>query len=499
MNALADKKKKINNMVLTIVFLAYLIFNGILLMRHELWRDEANVWLIARELSPIQLFQEIRYQGHPCLWYLIVMPVAKSGLPFQSVGVLSLVVMAVTAGLFLWKAPFHTPIKAMCVLSPVFTYFYADIARNYCLIALFLILLAWNYPRRNEKSVRYGMLLGLLVQADTIAIAAAGMISLMWLWENGREAFQAKNLMPVRRILKGIWIPLASFLLWVAQFHRVSDSPAFHISGLGMSDLFREIRNYSLWILERMTGQEQSFCIIFLGMFLALLAVTAVKIKNSGAVWVLISSYLFVAVFSVVVYQLHLWHFISLCFVLIWTMWVLDEQKNEKMLTDRISRQALGGMQVLLLILSVCMFLQWNSQDETSSLNNALYGLYSDGVHTAEFIEENISEQEVIVSANVSMASTVLAYLPDYQFYFAGTGRITSYADYSTEQERRISFGDLCAWAQTNFPGRKEIYLLDTQGSCIVEREGLEKCEVLYRTQQETARGEEYTVYRISL
>ena len=73
------KRRNIDYVFLICLFLGYLVFNGMLLAGHELWRDEANVWLIARELSPLQLFKEIRYQGHPCLWYLLVMPLAKLG------------------------------------------------------------------------------------------------------------------------------------------------------------------------------------------------------------------------------------------------------------------------------------------------------------------------------------------------------------------------------------------------------------------------------------
>lgn len=499
MQSLSNKKKKFNDIILTGAFLTYLIFNGILLSRHELWRDEANVWLMARELSPIQLFREIKYQGHPCLWYLLVMPLAKVGLPFRSIGILSLSVMAVTAGLFLWKAPFNTLVKAVCVFSPIFSYFYADIARNYCLIALLLLLLAWYYPQRNKKGFWYGLLLGLLVQSDTIAIAPAGMISLVWLWENVSASLKEKNFEPIKRILVGIWIPLASFLLWVVQFYQVSDSPAFQVNRPGFRELLREIRSYSFWILERLSGQGQSLCRVMLVLFILLLLVVSVRIRNIAAFSVMAAAFLFEAVFSVMVYQLHYWHFIALCFVLIWTMWVMYAQRQDRQREDRGSGIALAGLQILLLVFAVFMIMQWNSQEESSNLDNAFHGLYSDGVHTAEFIGENISPDEVIVSTNVAMASPVLAYLSsDYCFYFAGNGEIASYADYAGEQSRQTSVSSLLEWFGTNFPEKEEFYLLDSEGSCIIDREELENFQVLYQTAQKTARGEEYTVYRIA-
>lgn len=497
--SIKDKKIYINHIVSAGIFLAYLIFNGMLLVQHELWRDEANVWLMARELSPIQLFKEIKYQGHPCLWYLIVMPFAKVGLPFQTIGVLSLLVMAVTAALFLWKAPLHRPVKAVCLISPVFTYFYAVIARNYCLIALILMLLAWCYPKRNEKCVRYGVLLGLLVQADTIAIVTAGMISFMWLWENALLGIKTRSFIPIRNLLKGIWIPLASLLLWIAQFYQVSDSPVYETRIMGAGELLSEIRNFSYGILIRLTGREQIFCFLFFVLFFVLAFIVSFRIKSLWAMLVMVSAFLFQAAFSAVVYQLHIWHYISLCFVFLWMLWILYQQKEEKQMDDRITKAALGAFQILLLFLSVCMFRNWNSENEPSNLDNALNGVYSDGVHAAEYIKENISDEELIVSANVPMASTVLAYLKDYEFYYAGSGERTSYADWSEKQSRTISLEELRIWANENFSDKDCFYLLQTGESGLWDADELDECEMLYQSQQETARGEEYIIYRISI
>lgn len=494
-----DIREKSNYVILAVIFLGYLIFNGILLARHELWRDEANVWLMAKELSPVQLFAEIKYQGHPCLWYLLIMPFAKAGLPFKTIGFISYLIMAVTAGLFLLKAPFHKLVKAVALFSPMFTYYYAEIARNYCLVALFLILLAVCYPKRNDKCILYGLLIGLLVQSDIIALMAAGMISLLWLCENIWQCCKEKSKAPFWNIIKGIWIPIVSLFLLIAQFYHVSESPVFQMKSFELGELLTEIKNYSYWILVRLSGRGHNFCLILFILFLSLLLATSIKLRNVGAMGVMIAAYLFQAVFSVVVYQLHIWHFISLCFVLIWAIWVLYCQKEEKQIEGHLIGATLGGLQILLLILGVCMFFQWNSEDEASSLDNALHGLYSDGVYTAEYIKENISPDELIVSANVPWASTVLAYLSEYEFYFAGNGQKESYADWSDEQSRQVGLEELKVWVKMNFPDKQVFFLLDSAGSCLVDAGGLSKCQILYQTQQGTARGEEYTIYRVTL
>ena len=94
--------EKLKPYLVIIIFSVYVLFNGVLLWYHEPWRDEANVWLMARDLSPLQLLREIKYQGHPCLWYFLVMPFAKFGLPFRTIGMISTMVMTVAAGIYLF-------------------------------------------------------------------------------------------------------------------------------------------------------------------------------------------------------------------------------------------------------------------------------------------------------------------------------------------------------------------------------------------------------------
>ncbi len=494
-----NKRHNVDRVILTMVFLGYLIFNGILLVRHELWRDEANVWLMAKGLSPLELFSEIKYQGHPCLWYLLLMPFAKAGLPFRTISLASYLIMAVTTGLFLFKAPMRKIVKAAAVFSPIFTYYYAEIARNYCLIALLLILLALCYPKRNVRCILDGLLLGLLVQSDVIILMGAGMISLMWLGENVWKGVRGKTWGPVLNILKGIWIPLFSLCLLVGQFYRVSDSPVFQVSSHGFWELLKEIGDYACWILIRLTGRGEFFCQLFLLLLAVLLLVASVQLKSLWAAAVMAGAYLFEAAFSVMIYQLHIWHFIALCFVLMWTIWVLYLQKEEKKPAGKAAERALLGIELMVILLSFCMFLRWNDKEESSSLANALNGVYSDGVYTAEYIRENIPQDALLVTVNVPYASTVLAYLPEYEFYFAGNGQKETYADWSVEQEKKISFEELLSWAGINFPEREELYLLDSKDSCLTQADRLAECEVLYRTSEDTARGEDYTIYRVIL
>ena len=74
-----DAKRR--NILYACVLLVYVLFNLSFILCHESWRDEAQAWLLARELSIPELFAQMSCEGHPCLWHLLLMPLAKLGLP----------------------------------------------------------------------------------------------------------------------------------------------------------------------------------------------------------------------------------------------------------------------------------------------------------------------------------------------------------------------------------------------------------------------------------
>ena len=55
------------------VWLAYILMLAFTVPWHEPWNDEAQSWLLARDVSlPQLLFHALRYESHPPLWYLIL-------------------------------------------------------------------------------------------------------------------------------------------------------------------------------------------------------------------------------------------------------------------------------------------------------------------------------------------------------------------------------------------------------------------------------------------
>ena len=502
-----NKRKEI--IVILILMGIYLIINGIFLVGHEHWRDEANVWLVARDNTPFEVIKEIRWQGHPCLWYFIVMPFAKLGFPFETISVLSYLFMTTVACIFMLKAPFHMITKTICLFSPIFTYYYPVVARNYCVLVLLLLLLAHFYPKRNEKSILYGVLLGLLVQADTLGLVVSGFISLMWLWECVYTSVKKKIKAPLFTGAKGLWIPLASFFFWVYQFSGVSESPLYLNRKFSPGELLREMSIFAKYILNRMTGMEDGFNFIVVILFLTTGVLAAVVMKNAWPTIVVLGLFVFQVIFSLMIYQLHIWHYIMLCFTIIWSFWLGCDKRNaaeypeEKKIPYAKAGKAVSVMaQLVLVVLGVTMFLMWISPEEPSNIANAYNGLYSDGKNTAAYIKENVDAEELIITTDVSEAASVVAYLNrDYRFYFAGNGEAETFSSYRNEQNAPIAYAQLLEWIENNFPEKEYFYLMECSTNCLTEisKNDKDAWELCYQTPEKTARSEEYSLYKIAL
>lgn len=58
---------------------AFLVAGAFVMAHHELWRDEVQAWLLARDSSSaIDLLSRQKYEGHPALWQLLLMPLIRA-------------------------------------------------------------------------------------------------------------------------------------------------------------------------------------------------------------------------------------------------------------------------------------------------------------------------------------------------------------------------------------------------------------------------------------
>ena len=90
---------------------AFLVVGGTGAIYHEMWRDEIQAWLLARDSTgPIDLLSHMKYEGHPPLWHLLLMPLTWITHAPESMQVVHLLIAATTVFLFARYSPF-TPLQ----------------------------------------------------------------------------------------------------------------------------------------------------------------------------------------------------------------------------------------------------------------------------------------------------------------------------------------------------------------------------------------------------
>jgi hypothetical protein len=182
-----------------------------MVLHHAPWRDEADAWLAARDMTLAQLWPWMHYAGTPALWYLILMPFAKLGFPYITLNIVHWLIGVMSAVLVLSLAPFPKWIRLALVFSFYLASEYVVIARNYAPLVLLLILIASLYPKRFKRPVTFAILLSLL--ASTAVHGTIFAAALLGAW--GLDVLLHRRM--TRRLIFAGCLAAAGVLLAVAE------------------------------------------------------------------------------------------------------------------------------------------------------------------------------------------------------------------------------------------------------------------------------------------
>ena len=407
-----DWKERVRMYWPVLALLAYVGINLFLLSRHENWRDEAQAWQIAKNLGLGGLFAQLRYEGHPCLWYLILMPFAKLGMPFSCMGLISLAFMSVAAWLVLKKAPFSWPVKLVLVFGSFFVYYYPVISRSYSLIPPLLAVLAVLYPCRKEKGILYGAALAALTQTHVYMAGLSFLLSFFWLCETAADLWKQKQPGENKSALAGLGLSLLSglFLAWeLLGSTELNPSIDVHISSSPSYNLYR-ISVGAQWAVDNALG-----------------------IGLSDRAWKLVLAAAFVCLL-----------------LLLWL--ILDKNKG----TARKSRRLqLAVWQTALVLLSLTA-----SDGHAQAVLRDVKEPYSAGEAAAAYIRESVPEDAVLaVASDVAVFSTA-AYLSERGIWYPVTGEQITFSVWNEERLETIEYDEMIRRVREQFPEAEDMYLI---------------------------------------
>ena len=160
----------------------FLLYAGFATFHHEMWRDELHSWLISRDSSSLfSIFNNIRYEGHPSVWYLVLWPLTQLTSNPEAMQWINLLITAGAVFLIAKVAPAPRWVRFAVALGYFPVYEYGAISRNYAISLLALIAFCAIFPYRRDWPILTGILL--LFTANTslpaciLAIAAIGMLT----------------------------------------------------------------------------------------------------------------------------------------------------------------------------------------------------------------------------------------------------------------------------------------------------------------------------------
>jgi len=132
----------------------WIALTGFTLSYHERWADEAQAWLIARDLSLWRIFSyELRYEGSSGLWHLILWVAQRIfHAPYDALGAIGLAFATAGVAFLIFFPPFPRALRWLLVFSYFMVYQYAVIARPYTLLPLLCFLAAFFSPISGVQS-----------------------------------------------------------------------------------------------------------------------------------------------------------------------------------------------------------------------------------------------------------------------------------------------------------------------------------------------------------
>lgn len=164
-----------------------LVYSAVVLFTvryHEKWADEAQAWLLARDLDLRTLwFHELRYEGSPGLWHTILWVAQRVfHASYDSMSYIGVAFAIAGAALLISTAPFPRYVRWPLAFTYVMVYQYAVIARPYTMLPLFAFAAALWF-KDIDRPVRLTVVLVLLAMLTLHGAILAGCLGLGYLVE----------------------------------------------------------------------------------------------------------------------------------------------------------------------------------------------------------------------------------------------------------------------------------------------------------------------------
>lgn len=500
------KKNKVN----LVVMLCYSIITFIILLFHESWRDEAQAWLIARDLNIIDIFRQMKYEGHPVIWYLILVPFAKLGLPYVTVKIVSWLICNIAVWLILKKAPFNLILKILFIFSMPMIYLYPSISRSYCLIPLAITLVAIYFGQRHEKPIQYILSILFLANTHVIMYGMVGILLLLFYIEeliqnrktNSKEQ-KKKVYISLIVIIVGLILTLIPILISMTTNTDVSltsNTSIFEDTKLKMENAYEKI----------MTGcfGENELILKIVAIALIILLCYEIRYHFKNALVIICTEGLQFLIYTYV-YMGSEQRVSTLILLMMFIFWIQNDKKektvninknekelvnNQKYLKRQKRKEKLTNVAEYILVFVLII----NIANGMVAVNKEIKTTYSSSYETAEWIKNNLEDDSIFICTNMPLSSAIIPYIGKDVFWSPQTLDYFSFTTWDEDYRTGYSLRDLQKRVKDNFETDQNLYLIYTYDFNEETMSSLEEQGYITKMYESNiAEKEEYAIYKI--
>lgn len=457
MNFLKNHKKIFQHLL----FGLYIIISLISMLYHEPWRDEIHAWTMADYLSVKDLFIVSRYDGHPILWHLLLMPFAKLNFPIITLNIISFLIVSISAWLFIYKTNLNFFFKFITLFTVPFLYTFSSISRNYCLILLLLIAIAILYKKRYSHPILYSSLIALLIHTHALSWGiVAGLTITFHIYEIYLYYFKKQKNVNIKHLLIGFSIIFVNTLLVIYElFGNVNPD---YVIGLQINNLL---------II---------FTVIACILLAALVFICYFK-KNIKEYIILVISLLFQCLVYGIFYSAILLPRYILIFAIFLFFIILIDEANANS-SDSTDKKLLNSFYIIY----IAVIISFNAIYTTYTLFlNDLKYPYSSAKEMAEYINTNLFDEDTILVDASILCQTLVPYLDNAELYDIVYNDYYKNLNYYSNERAKINY------ALNNLNQYKGKYIILSTPNVVL------KYPIVYKTSGSLSE-ENYTLYYIN-
>jgi hypothetical protein len=425
---------KDHNTFTILVTLIFGCFGLVGILNHAMWRDELNVWLIARDSASLfELFGNIKYEGHPALWYLFLYCLNQFTSNPLAMQILHLLIATTSVYIFIKYSPFTRLQKVLFCFGYLPFYEYLLISRNYAIGLLLAFTFCAAYPSRTKSYLGLTSILFFLANSNAYCLFITIAFGLILIFEyslSQQTTFTSAN---KTNIISSLLIFIIGIVSSVAQLIPPADST---LQG-GISRWFLQFDLQHLILV--LTRIWNSYIVVLIpssryldGFFFAMLSVglllffITLLIEKPFALFFYIFGTLEILLFTYVKFLGAARHYGHLYILLIAALWIASYYPKSNFLLElfkniptRIKRVITTWQKVVSKYKTTVIVVILSAQMAGGivAFSRDLLVPYSASRETAKFIKSQQLEQMFIVGSRDANISPLCGYLNRKIYY----------------------------------------------------------------------------------